>query len=61
MTIEEAKEVLGFRKNDVLLKAGLAEFKKSYKKWLKDSDTSKEIRATVKRDLEAIEVLMNGE
>lgn len=58
MTGEEAREVLGYRKSDVLLKAGLAEFRKSYKKWLKDPDTSKEIKATVERDLKAVEVLL---
>lgn len=61
MTIKEAKEVLGYREGDVILKTGLAGFKKAYKKWLKNPDTSKEIKKTVERDLEAVETLMNGE
>lgn len=61
MTVEEARELLGYRKGDVVLKTGLAEFRKSYKKWLKDPDTSKEIKKTVERDLEAVEILMNGD
>ena len=59
MTNKEAREILGFRDGDVVLKTGLAEFRKSYKKWLKDPDISREIRATVQRDLEAVETLMS--
>ena len=59
MSNEEAREILGFRKSDVLLKAGLHGFKVAYKKWLKDPNASEEIKATVKRSLEALEVLLN--
>ena len=59
MTNGEAREILGFKKSDILLKTGLAEFRKAYKKWLKDPNISKEIRAVVQRDLEAVEILMN--
>ena len=59
MTNQEAREILGYKKTDVLLKTGLGEFKRSYKKWLKDPDTPKNIRESVKRDLEAIEIILN--
>ena len=59
MTKDEAREVLGYKKNDDLLKTGLNEFKKSYKKLLKKSDIPDNIRAIIKRDLEAVEVLIN--
>ena len=59
MSNEEAREILGFRKGDVLLKAGLNGFKAAYKRWLKDPNSSEEIKATVKRSLEALEVLLN--
>lgn len=60
MNNEEAREILGYRKNDVLLKTGLGEFKKAYKRWLKQPDTPNNIREAIKRDLEAVEILMNG-
>lgn len=58
MTSQEAKEILGYKKTDVLLKAGLGEFKRAYKRWLKDPDTPQNIKESVKRDLEAIETLL---
>ena len=59
MTNAEAREILGFRKDDILLKTGLHGFKVAYKRWLKDPNASEEIKATVKRSLEALEILLN--
>ena len=36
MTVEEAREVLGFRPEDTVLKSGLEPFKKAYKNIVKD-------------------------
>ena len=59
MTVEEAREILGYKKNDVVVKSGLWNFQKSYKKWLKEPNVPAEIRKTIERDLAAVEVLLN--
>ncbi len=60
MTIEEAREILGYKKDDVVVKAGLWEYQKAYKAWLKDTNISKVVRQSVERDLSAVEVLLKA-
>lgn len=60
MTIQEAKEVFGFRPNDTIVKSGLEAFRRSYKKVLKDTSLSRDMQKIYKINLEAVETLLGG-
>ena len=60
MTVAEAREVFGFRKDDVPVKSGLEVFRRAYKNVLKDHTLPFDMRKVYENNLNAVEVLLSG-
>ena len=61
MTVQEAKEELGFRQEDTIVKSGLEPYRKAYKNIIKDASTPSHLKKVYERSLEAVETLLKSE
>ncbi len=60
MTVQEARDTLGYRHGDTIVKSGLEAFRKAYKNVLKTTDLPLNMKRIYERDLNAVETLLSG-